>query len=1172
MSALLDVYSTLAYRTPVLGSLLSSVVVEILLISLGLYILSSLVQYPLQLLQSSSLSSSKRPFHSGFGISQLPRLSAAIPWFGHLLGLQRDSARYINRVIASTAAPIFTIDIPFKRIIVANPSIDRQLARHVSDTGLAQILAHVGPRVFSLGQSTVRIILDADPRPLHKVEFGGVENLKALSERSGVFLWDEMNKMDAVNDVDLAHWMFGLTVSATANAVWGVENPWRMDREFSEEFMNLSETFDSLSRPVAWLTAGSAYNSRKFLSTRLREFHNQHRESRVRTVAHAINVVAHSDPNWETNPDYYNIEMVSALGLLATPSTLSVWLVRHLLATPELLRVIMREVDGLEVVQAETLDSPKLDLAHVRTLCPWLVASWYETLRLHMTGVPRLARHAFSLAVPGTEPLSVSQGDIFLLPMCASNLDAATWGSDAASFNPGRFMASSGELNNSLIRKVRAFGVAGNLCPGRVFGFEVAMAVVAGTLRTFEIKRADGGGFWVPRVRKGFNVGFERCSPCLAAGRDCQFTAHPYELQAADLKRKHDELQARVSEHENLYDSLKTARPEETEEILRRIRAGKDVTSMTEDIQEGGLLLRLASSSSSSSQSNHQPPESEATRAGPMIRQAVAGSLLFSGSQAQHPGAQRQSSHGHPSRARLTSRFDHPEYVFERAWPDTQHMYAEESIFVDLPGYKLPVSRWTTVCDDDRLLSHLLLLFWSWDTICNRVIDRTMFEEDLVSLDPSGMYQPHRLCFCSPFLVNALLAVSCLYTTNQATFGEQGDLFTRGQAFAKEAERLLLFEDFRPFLPVAQGLALMHVYEGALGEGGKATTYHTRMHARYSELQLDDIPRSLDAAPAGTRECRESHALSWIQWGFYVWDWKPMHGLVRRLLIKRPNRPKIWRDAATSPLCNTDSPDYWWFSYPVSVIPQKSLKRDIFEAECNLTEITEQVLQFLVPLEEGIVPRRNAERARELYTKLTEWKASLPERLQAENAVLPAAILLHLNVDLIIISILRPFEGFSKQEFGPFDPMTMSYAHTSNAMSTMWYFRALYTLRNEHWLIQACSVCAFRVLFDIDSSPIQLETFTKALRALMELSEAFPVAKDVLLSVETVVRKRKLQLPERAQDHLPGETDGTKTEFTVVKVRDHSVIVEKADSLGNKNHTTMLGLLSAVGPKADGID
>ena len=94
--------------------------------------------------------------------------------------------------------------------------------------------------------------------------------------------------------------------------------------------------------------------------------------------------------------------------------------------------------------------------------------------------------------------------------MSASNRDPEIWGPDVEAFNPGRFITPAGVLDTVRTRKVRAFGVAGNLCPGRVFGTEVAMAVVGGLLRTFEVRGVDGKEFRVPGVRRGFNVGFER--------------------------------------------------------------------------------------------------------------------------------------------------------------------------------------------------------------------------------------------------------------------------------------------------------------------------------------------------------------------------------------------------------------------------------------------------------------------------------------------------------------------------------------------------------------------------------------------------------------------------------------------------------------------------------------
>jgi len=149
------------------------------------------------------------------------------------------------------------------------------------------------------------------------------------------------------------------------------------------------------------------------------------------------------------------------------------------------------------------------------------------------------------------------------------------------------------------------------------------------------------------------------------------------------------------------------------------------------------------------------------------------------------------------------------------------------------------------------------------------------------------------------------------------------------------------------------------------------------MQVRYLALRLEEIPRSADVTIAGVRQRIEAHALSWITWGFCIWYQKSFRGLCRRSVIRKPKRPKTWRDQATSPLYEKLNPGYWWFPYPVSVVPQNALKGEIFDAECDLTELTEQILNFLTQLEEGWPPRGNTQRALELYTDLTRWKYSL---------------------------------------------------------------------------------------------------------------------------------------------------------------------------------------------------
>ncbi|KAM5341679.1 hypothetical protein ACJ41O_014710 [Fusarium nematophilum] len=138
-----------------------------------------------------------------------------------------------------------------------------------------------------------------------------------------------------------------------------------------------------------------------------------------------------------------------------------------------------------------------------------------------------------------------------------------------------------------------------------------------------------------------------KCSPCLAAGKDCVFAAFPYELQAAALKRKHDELQSRVADHEDLYDSIRTGQLEEAEEIVRRIRTGIDVRSVTEDIHQGALLLQLASPSGE----HHHLPGGSQGRPWDYSRGSRAGGSGSVGPSTDAPARGQGHGSGHPSRA-----------------------------------------------------------------------------------------------------------------------------------------------------------------------------------------------------------------------------------------------------------------------------------------------------------------------------------------------------------------------------------------------------------------------------------------------------------------------------------------------------------------------------------------
>lgn len=119
-----------------------------------------------------------------------------------------------------------------------------------------------------------------------------------------------------------------------------------------------------------------------------------------------------------------------------------------------------------------------------------------------------------------------------------------------------------------------------------------------------------------------------------------------------------------------------------------------------------------------------------------------------------------------------------------------------------------------------------------------------------------------------------------------------------------------------------------------------------------------------------------------------------------RKQARKPGVGKAWR-TNDFPLLQADCSGYWWFPYPVSLQAQRSMQVEVREADVMLSEIVEEVLDFLYP-ETGKPPLRDTQRALELYNALISWKLGCPTRLRLEEAVLPSAILLQL------VSISKP--------------------------------------------------------------------------------------------------------------------------------------------------------------------
>ncbi|OHW97685.1 C6 transcription factor [Colletotrichum incanum] len=185
----------------------------------------------------------------------------------------------------------------------------------------------------------------------------------------------------------------------------------------------------------------------------------------------------------------------------------------------------------------------------------------------------------------------------------------------------------------------------------------------------------------------------------------------------------------------------------------------------------------------------------------------------------------------------------------------------------------LPVSRWTIVSQDNKLLTYLIDLFWTWDGTLSHLIDRELFVSGLSSARPTSSTGRQRR-FCSPFLVNAILAVTSLHATRKHPDSYSGDIVTLGHKFASHAFELLESEKGVSSLTLLQGAAVLWLFSS--NEGSRAS----RAQCASLESLLQDTWLALGLETGGSALFRLSgkddahdvkiwQAVSHITWGFY---------------------------------------------------------------------------------------------------------------------------------------------------------------------------------------------------------------------------------------------------------------------------------------------------------------
>lgn len=191
-----------------------------------------------------------------------------------------------------------------------------------------------------------------------------------------------------------------------------------------------------------------------------------------------------------------------------------------------------------------------------------------------------------------------------------------------------------------------------------------------------------------------------------------------------------------------------------------------------------------------------------------------------------------------PHQARVASWADSmpANQAFEQG--DRKYRGVEQILsYKDGSEMKSPPRSWTRVIDDVNLVQHLLALYFCWEYPTFASLSKEHFLQD---------FRDGRDRYCSPILVNALLALGCRFSEQPMTRADANDPYSSGDHFFKESQRLIHEETDHHNLTTIQALGIMSIREASCGRDSESWYYAGQSIRLAVEMGLHRVEDTLD--------------------------------------------------------------------------------------------------------------------------------------------------------------------------------------------------------------------------------------------------------------------------------------------------------------------------------------
>ncbi|KAJ5176089.1 uncharacterized protein N7482_001966 [Penicillium canariense] len=425
------------------------------------------------------------------------------------------------------------------------------------------------------------------------------------------------------------------------------------------------------------------------------------------------------------------------------------------------------------------------------------------------------------------------------------------------------------------------------------------------------------------------------------------------------------------------------------------------------------------------------------------------------------------------------------------------------------PLFTVPAKPWTEVTDDNDLVSHLVSLYFTWDHPCAQFVDQGIFLEHMKMGNLNSE-------FCSPLLVNSLLSMASVYSDSPGVFSDLGNVFSRGQSFFDEAERLLKPQEGLPSLTNIQALLMMCCVLSYQGKTSRAWWILRGAVQLAQDMDLFSSPQK--AHPSGEAMSPEMERVRAITaWGIF--------GLNLQLSMKLRKFTNLARPA--SRLTVGGNEDFEWTPYPRSnQITYATKPAHLPQVRQGLAELTDIMVHVQEVLHvEGLHDSFHElmTKAEGPYKRLQKWLRTWPDATQIGREPISQLLILRIQCLQAIMNLVerlidRDQEGAMSQQ------LQRTWCEQAEGMAEcLRIHRQSYGLKHVPSQVADAVQTALRTLVhQLDVTGNAKHAFIELCRFGIVLSQKFQPTAETVRAIQLLSQRGAVRLPTEAVAILDG--------------------------------------------------